>query len=177
MSAQGRPSANRSAPSTAFLVDAAIRLQQTVGEAPPAEHYTPELAAWFERHDAATDALGELAGWDADLLSETAGPAVEVGQDPEWRGLLITAACRAMNRARPTEECARWAARGALGEAAGFVRFDWGRYPPEALELALGMLRIEERRMVREGLTVDRAGTEKLLTAAIATRRHDGGRP
>lgn len=172
MSAQGhRAGANRSTPATAFLVDAAIRLQQqTVGE-DPAEQYTPERAAWFERHYAAADALGELAGWDADLLHDAAGPAVDVGRDPEWRALLITAACKAMNRARPTEEWARWAARGALAEAAGSIRFDWETFALEALQLALGMLRIEERRMVREGLVVDRAGAEKLLATAIAEAR------
>lgn len=87
------------------LVAEAVRLERDlVGEEPEdATAWTPQLAAWSGRHDAAADALAEMVRWDAQRLRQAAGPAPEVGRI-EGRGLLISAAIRAERGGAPAPE-------------------------------------------------------------------------
>jgi integrase len=86
-------------PSPTVLAAEAARLDRdVVGDEPDdATTWSPELAAWFDRHGAAADALAGMVGGDARRLRQAAGPAPEVGR-VEGRGLLISAAIRAERR-------------------------------------------------------------------------------
>jgi hypothetical protein len=164
-----------SALSTAAAVAAeAARLGAQLGPSPTAdEGFTPEVAAWLDRYRAAADVVGVMADWDAEVLRHAAGPPIEVGEHTPGQSLLIYAAITAEQLGRPVEEQARCAARLALSEAAAPVRgVGWSSYTTEALELAIGMLTMQERWMARRR-DVDRAGAEALLAEVIGDRQGD----
>jgi hypothetical protein len=160
-----------SAISTAAAVAAAARLGDELGHGPSAdEGYTPEVRAWLDRYRAAADVVAQLANWDAAGLRDAAGPPLEIGRHTPAQSLLIHAAIVAEKRWRPVEEQARGAARLALSVAAAPVGgVGWSSYTTEALELAIGMLTMQERWMARRR-DVDRAGAEALLADVIAGR-------
>ncbi len=157
--------------SAALAAEAACLAEQLAPQPGTDEGYTPAVAAWLDEYRAMSDVVGELAGWDIELLRHAAGPTLDVGRRPLGDSLLINAAIVAEQRARPVVDQARHAARLALSEAgAPMGGVNWSSYTTEALEVAVGMLELAERRMAHRR-TVDRAGAEKLLAAVIAGRR------
>lgn len=84
------------------LATEAARLAKQMPQDPATdEGYTPTVAAWFDEYRALSDAVGEMAGWDVELLRSAAGPPLELGEHHLWQRLLIHAAIVAEHRDRP----------------------------------------------------------------------------